>query len=1021
VNEGSPTPERWQAVRALFECALECAPQDRAEAIARAAGDDAALRDEALSLLAAHDEAGAFLERPLALVVPPDERPQGAEHDDRVGPYKLGRLLGRGGMGAVYLAERDDAVYSKQVAIKLLDVGWHDEALVRRFQVERQILADLEHPHVARLLDGGTAEDGRPYLVMEWVDGLPIDRFCNARGLSTRARITMFRAVCAAVHFAHQNLVVHRDLKPANILVNAAGEPKLLDFGIAKLLDPGLPRGLQTETGHGPMTPEYASPEQVRGHVLSTASDVYSLGVVLYELLTGRRPHAASAKVGLDRLLRAICEQEPERPSTAIARLATPGEPSSADSAVASLSPGERRRLRRELRGDLDTIVLRALAKQPERRYASVQQLSEDLERYLQGLPVQARPDTARYRLSKFVARHRLGVAAAALALVLLLGFTTTLAWQRRATERQKQRAEAVSAFLTELFALPDPTRARGESVTARQLLDRGAQRIRADLGAQPAVQADLMHTMGETYGRLGLYEEAQRLLDEALVLRRQAPGEPELTAATLQRLADVSALKGEYARARVVNSEALALYERLGAHGHRSQMAENLMQRAQLEDVGGDYVAAEGRYREALSWARASADVDVQAHVLRRFAHLLAQRERLPEAEAMLREALELYRARYGALHPEIALALNDLAALVRPRDPAAAEAALREAERAQRRLFAGAPHAHLATTQANLGTLLHERGQLSAAERAFADALATGRAVYGGDHPKLAATLNNLARLRLDQGRYTEAEAGLREALAMQERALGPDHAETANTLDNLGQALVMQGRSADAQPLYERALAITRARLGARHTRVARLLNNLGDTAQTRQDLTTAEGYYREALALWRELRGARDPEVAATLHNLASLLDQRGQLAEAEQYERDAYAIVQARWGAAHQRSAQLAISLAALWNRQGRARDSEPLARQALATLRAGRPAHDPWVLAAEGILADSLVARGRQADALALLSSSLRVLDATRDTPAEVLAERRQRITRLTASVRRQTSQAGTTPAPAAQ
>ncbi len=1002
MTERSLTPDRWQVVRALFEQVLALAPEARAAELARAAGDDLALRDEVLSLLAAHAEAGAFLDRPLGLLVPRAE--QHSDAPRRVGPYALERLLGRGGMGAVFLAQRDDAAYRKQVAIKLLDVGWHDDTLVRRFQVERQILADLEHPHVARLLDGGTAEDGRPYLVMEWVDGVPIDRFCRERALSTQARVEMFRKVCAAVHFAHQNLVVHRDLKPANILVTESGEPKLLDFGIAKLLDPVEARVSQTETGRGPMTPEYASPEQVRGQTLSTASDVYSLGVVLYEVLIGRRPYRATSKDGLDGLLRAICEQEPERPSTAVGRQHGRDDP--ADIGAPARSDGEQRRLRRELRGDLDTIVLRALAKQPERRYASVQQLAEDLERYLHGLPVLARPDTTAYRLSKFAVRHRLGVAAAAFALVVLLGFTLSLVWQRRATQRQQQRAEAVSAFLTELFALPDPTRARGETVTARQLLERGVLRVRKDLGAEPAVQGDLMHTMGETYSRLGLYDESQRLLEEALALRRRAPSEPESRAATLQRLADVSALKGDYARARAANSEALALYRGLGAREHRAQLAEGLMQSAQLENVGGDYVAAEARFREALSWARESADVDVQAHVLRRFAHLLGERERVPEAEAMLREALELYRGRYGALHPEIALALNDLAALIRGHDPAAAEIALREAERTQRRLFEGAAHAHLATTLANLGTLLHERGRLPEAERAFDEALAVGRAVYGAEHPKLAATLNNLARLRLDQGRYAEAEHGLREALAMQEHALGPEHAETANTLDNLGQALVMQGRSAEAEPLYQRALAIARARLGPRHTRVARLLNNLGDTAQTRQDLPAAERFYREALALWRELRGAGDPEVAATLHNLASLLDQRGQLAQAEQHEREAYALVRARWGADHPRSAQMAITLASLWNRQHRAREAEPLARQALATLRAGRPVSDPWVLAAEGIVADSLVAQHRPAEALTLLAGSLRALEAARDTPAEVLTERRKRIARLRAPTR---------------
>src|SRR5215470_5019015 len=400
----------WPLVKDVFQAALDRPPEERAAFLDSACAGDDALRREVESLLVAQREAGAFLSRPAALPAPPELEGR------RVGPYRVLGPIGRGGMGVVYRAVRDDDVFRKTVALKVVAGGASAEHL-RRLAHERQILGRLQHPNIATILDGGTTDEGQPYLVMEYVEGEAIDAYCAARGLGTRERLEMFRTVCSAVQYAHQNLVVHRDLKPQNVLVTPDGQPKLLDFGIAKLLAAGVdPDETPTATLLPMMTPEYASPEQVRGEAVTTASDVYSLGVVLYELLTGARPY--SVRTGsLQEIVRVVCDTQPAVPS-----------------AAAPQAHG--------VRGDLDTIVLKALRKEPARRYASAQELADDLRRYLEGRPVLARKDTVGYRVGKFVGRHRVGVAAAALVAASLVGGLVTTLRQARIAEANRLRAE---------------------------------------------------------------------------------------------------------------------------------------------------------------------------------------------------------------------------------------------------------------------------------------------------------------------------------------------------------------------------------------------------------------------------------------------------------------------------------------------------------------------------------------------------------------------------------------------------
>lgn len=525
IMEGiSVEQEQWQQIEKLFYEAMELPSEEREAFLRQACAGDEELHREVQALLAANQDAQSFLDAPVpmpphsgtfspTLIMPHPAAKTGAtvESGSRIGAYRLICEIGRGGMGAVWLAERADGQFYQQVAIKLLHAGSENEEVIRRFRHERQILASLDHPNIARLLDGGTTEDGRPYFVMEYIEGLPIDEYCRQHQLSVDDRLRMFRRVCAAVHYAHQNLVIHRDLKPSNIAVTEDGTPKLLDFGIAKLIQPDLSRSYDTLSGVTPMTPAYASPEQVRGEKLTTASDVYSLGVVLYELLTGRSPYRLKAQ-SFGELMRAVIEQEPERPSTAITRAdeTPPTNP-------ITIEPTEK--LRRRLSGDIDSIVLMALRKEAPARYGSVEQFSEDLRRYLEGLPTVARRGTLGYRAAKYIRRNKVSVAAAALILVSLLGgIGATLRQARIAkaaqlqaetekSEAQLQRTRAEAALLT-------AEERRGQAETARA--EANQQRDEADAQRNYAEGQQLRAESQEMSNRRLLYASQMALAQSA-------------------------------------------------------------------------------------------------------------------------------------------------------------------------------------------------------------------------------------------------------------------------------------------------------------------------------------------------------------------------------------------------------------------------------------------------------------------------------------------------------------------------
>jgi len=835
---------RWNTVFDLFHAALERAEGERARFLEEACGNDPELRVEVERMLASYLADPDYLEEPVGATVLALLDAADTLEGSIVGAYRVVRRIGDGGMGSVYLAERDDRHFRKRVALKLVKRGMDSEEIVRRFRAERQILASLAHPNIGQLLDGGISDDGRPYFVMEYIaDAVPITGHCNRERMTLRERLPLFRTVCAAVQYAHRNLVVHRDLKPANILVDGEGNVKLLDFGIAKLLaaDASQTWHVNTRAELRLLTPEYAAPEQLRGGAITTACDVYALGVLLYELLTGCRPFRTKGRSTAE-IERMLGEEEPERPSTAVGRREAMRQHGTTPERAAEERGTSVERLRRELRGDLETIVLKAMALDPARRYGSAEQLAEDIARYLQGMPIIAQPDSLGYRVGKFTARHRWGVSATIAAFVGLAGFGASMAQQSRRIARQarqiareRDRAESVVAFLKETFRLSDPDRTNGRDVTARELLNRGAARIAVELGGDPALRAELTGVIAEVSLNIGLFDEAERLSRESLAIYASTSPRQhaEVVAATLA-LAEVLRWKGEYGEAEQLLAEALAI--QLGLTGeHNLTVAIIANAQGILARLRGESERAESLYRRALAIHERIERGDLRslARTINNLAMLLKARGRLDEAEQLYRESLAIQQREVGEEHSDVATTLNNLAALLRARnDLDGAEALDRRALEIRRKVL----NDHPSTAQSlnNLATTLLRRQRSNEAEILYREALGMWRQLLDENHPEVASGMHNLAQALRAQGRYGEAEELLCEALRRRRNRLGEEHPHVASTLVTLADVLREQGSEEDANVLYRRALEIRRRALGAEHPHTLQLRERLAEAA-------------------------------------------------------------------------------------------------------------------------------------------------------------------------------------------
>ena len=765
----------------------------------------------------------------------------------RVGPWRLLDEIGRGGMGTVFLAERADGEFEQRAALKLLRPAIATDEALRRFEQERQILAGLTHPGIARLLDGGRTADGHPYLAMELVDGVPIDRYCRERQLTVRDRLAVFLQVCHAVDHAHRHMVVHRDLKPSNIIVSSQGEVKLLDFGIAKLLqtDPASGTPAMTQTVARVLTPEYASPEQIQGRTVTVASDVYQLGLLLFELLTDRRaqPLRDASPVEIERT---VCDTLLARPSAVV--------------------DGARRA--RLLRGDLDSIVQQAVRKAPEGRYASVERLIDDVERHLSGKPVVARGDTLAYRAGRFVRRHRLSVAAAAVAVVLLVAWAATATLQARtiARERDRARAEATKAervkdFVMRLFQNADPGTARGETLSARELLDRGWAGIQAELAGQPVVQAELLTTVGEIYRELGAYDRAAQLLDRAVEVARTAgDGSEPLLAAALRGNGRLQRERGDFAAAETLLTDALARQRRHFGPEHR-EVADTLGDLGLTLYSRGDYAHATPYFREALDMRKKLFGEDhlEVAEGLDKLGTALGNLGDYKSAEPLLRKSLELRRRLLPPNHPLLAASLSDLAVVVQ------------------------------------------SLGNAAAAEALYRESLDVMIKVRGEHHPYVAVTMNNLARLLRTKGDLTQAEDLLRKALAIRQQSLGERHPQVAMNLSDLGRLVYDKGDRASRTAVPRRPGDLSAPSVaGATVFNLGRVLEDRDYKAPSRVAATRS----KRQRAVWRGSRA-----VGVDPAQLGVVQYRQGRVEEAEKSLRDAPVIFRKRLPEGHQRLAE----------------------------------------------------------------------------------------------------------------
>lgn len=843
-------PELWERVEAIFQEARALDEADRAAFLDRECADHPKWRSEVESLLAAGADAGTFLDTPVAPgvvhqalddVTAAEPAEENSLAGTMLGPYRMLSPIGAGGIGTVWLAERADASYDTTVAIKVIKRGMDTDDLLNRFRTERQVLANLDHPNIARLIDGGAVPDGRPYLAMEYVDGRPIDVYCREQAMPIKDRLRLFCKVCDAVQHAHRNLVIHRDLKPGNVLISDSGEPKLLDFGIAKVL---VPEGAEardvTATGQRLLTPRYASPEQVRGESCTTATDVYSLGVILFELLTGRDPYGVDVRTPAA-LESAICDTEPSRPSTAVT------------DAGAVTDGDDTRRVARLLRGDIDNIVLMALRKDPQRRYASVDQFAGDVRRYLSGLPVLARADTFWYRSSKFVRRNPLGVGAMALVIGVLATSVVLVARQADLADRARIHAEEqadiarrTSGFLQNMLSSVNPDLAQGGDVTLlRQLLDDAEARVTAELADSPTVAAPVHYVIGTTYHALGLFEEAQRHLEAAVDLRRETDNESVLMRVESElALATTLEKRGDYDRAEHLVRAALEVQRvEIGAAAPEIGSTLNLLG---VIVQSHDAEAGEQIFREALPLLAKGGDEFRDSHIscLQHLGTILSQTFRNEEASAHFAEAVALGRARYGPVSTQTAMLVHNYATFLRRQSEFEESRALYEEALQIKRTLYDEPHTSLAVTLNNYATLLELVKDWDAAEETYLEAIDIHIETLGRVHRDVGTALNNLAGLYRQTERYDEAEERYLEAVSIYEQALGVDHFWVTIALTNLAIVYERQGRYDDMEPIVRRSYDIQSVAQPDGSIWTARTETMLGVCLSMRGDFEEAE---------------------------------------------------------------------------------------------------------------------------------------------------------------------------------
>jgi len=848
------TIQRWEDVKELLHQALRLAPDERARFLDEACTSDAALRAEVESLLVADEDVRtSFLQSPPFA--------EDSDQTDAVAALQAGqvfaqrfqlvRKLGEGGMGQVWLAEQTSPV-QRQVALKLIKAGMYDEAVVQRFQAERQSLAIMDHPAIAKVFDAGTTPQGQPYFVMEYVPGLPITQYCDQKKLRIPERLQLFIQACEGVQHAHQKAIIHRDLKPANILVveiDGKPVPRIIDFGLAKATTPQAEgETLFTHLGHFVGTPGYMSPEQADPNVrdIDTRTDVYSLGVVLYVLLAGSQPFETNQKEPLDEFLRKLREEEPPNPSSKV------GSDRETSSATAEARGTEPRQLVSQLRGDLDWITMKALEKDRARRYGTPSELAADIRRYLNHEPVAARPASVGYRVQKYVRRHRVAVGVAAV-LVLLLGTFSVLQTvelrritrERDRANRERDRATRITDFMTNMFKVSDPSQARGNSVTAREILDKASKDMGTGLAKDPEVQSQMMQVMAGTYANLGLYPRAHELAKQAMDLRLSilGPDDPK-TLESMTQLGGILDHEGHYAEAEKLERQAL-MRERqiLGSADPLTLTTTDDL--AQSLEVQGHYEDVEKLEREAIDAAtrKLGPESPPTLHSMNTLGQALWYQGRYAESEQEYRQLLDADRRNFG---PDSLQTMS---------------------------------------VMHNLAMVLEYQGRLSESEQLYRDVLTRAERVLGPDHPETAGVMNSLATVVYREGRLADCEKLNRQALAVWLRVLGPEHPKTLISKSDLAEVLLMEGHVHEAEKLQRETLA-TRVRvLGSEDPATLQSQTSLAEILIREGYDTQAEKLARDTLEVQVRTLGPQHPDTLESMRELGIALAHTHRYAEA----------------------------------------------------------------------------------------------------------------------------------------
>lgn len=785
----------WEQVKEVFSSVLEIEPERRSDFLHERCGDDDVLRLEVESWLASHAESEGFIEAPVFSATSVIGEPT-TMSGRQFGNYRVIREIGHGGMGAVYLAERTDGEFEQEVALKIVRQSIAESQMIERFRRERQILATLNHPNIARLLDGGVSAEGEPFIAMEYVEGQTLLEYAAVNKLEIKDRLRLFLKVCSALLYAHRNLVVHRDIKPGNILVDRDGEPKLLDFGLAKLVDESFAADqLQTQTVIRAMTPAYASPEQLRGEQITTASDVYSLGVVFYELLSGTRPFQFEGK-NLDEIIRTVASTDPSPPS----------------------SVTQAARNNSNLKGDLDNIALMALRSEPERRYRSVEAFAIDIDRYLNELPVSARPNTFRYTAGKFMRRNRLGVAAAVIVLITLIGGIAASLWQAHAAKREKERATKISAFLEDTLKYSNPfvspLKKAGQDVTVNEALDEAARRLaNGEFDNEPEIKADLSRTISATYFSQGKYVEARKMMAECVALLKGLYGEddPRFVEGSVY-WAGLLFAKGEMDESETVYRRYIPALRTEYQNGEAKPylFADVLNNFAYLRRTQGDSREAEDAFRESLKIIEnlSSEEQKLLASTRSTLASAIADQGRFEEALATSQEAVEEFRTRGETDSPNYGFALTINGGFLTEKGKfTEADAALAEAESIFRRMLA-ASNLWLGDNLRNQALSLYLQGKYNdsiskadAAEKIYLEQ-------FGKHYDQYPTVLIAKGLSLAKTGNLRDGEKLLREAAALRNSTLPASHFWVAAANGALGECLALEGQYAEAESLLRSA---------------------------------------------------------------------------------------------------------------------------------------------------------------------------------------------------------------------